>query len=452
MATFGHELRVLLRLSAPVALTQIGLMMTGVIDTLMVSRLGVTELAASALGNMWQWSLLSFGLGVVMGTDPMISQAHGRGDGPATALALQRGIVLAVLVSVPLTLGLLLTRQGLIALGQDAHVAALAAEYNLLKLPTIPCFLVYSALRQYLQGRTLMAPATWVMWISNAVHVVVNWALIFGNLGSPALGLAGAAIGSTLTTLFMLGALIAWIRAFGLHRGAWRRWDRSSFSFGGVMQAARLGVPVGAQISTEAWAFSIATLMAGRLGTQAVAAHQIVLNMAALSFMVPLGISQGAATRVGNLVGARDAMGVRRAAATALLLGAGVMVASATVFLLFRGELPRLFTPEQELHVLASAILPIAAAFQLSDGTQVVAAGILRGLGRPDATAVVNLVGYYALGLPLSYLLSVRLGYGLPGIWWGLAMGLLAVALVLVIRVARTAKRPLSDHTVEIAA
>lgn len=452
LASFGHELRVLSRLSAPVALTQVGLMMTGVIDTLMVSRLGVEELAASALANMWQWAFLSLGLGVVMGTDPLISQAHGRGDGPGTALALQRGVVLSLIVSVPLTLSLLLTERGLVFLGQDPRVAELAGSYNLFKLPTVTCFLVYSALRQYLQGRTLMAPATWVMWIGNALHVVLNWALIFGHLGSPALGLEGAAIGSSLTTLFLLGGLIAWTRLFNLHRGAWRPWDRSSFSLVGVLQAARLGIPVGAQISLEAWAFTITALMAGRIGTQAVAAHQIVMNMAALAFMVPLGVSQGAATHVGNLVGAGDPVRLRKAAVAALGMGAGVMVVSALGFLILRFDLPLLFTKETAVVALAATILPVAAAFQLSDGTQVVAGGILRGLGRPDAAAVANLLGYYALGLPLSYLFAFHLDYGLVGIWWGLAIGLLIVAVTLSIRVLKTASRPLSDHVVRVRA
>lgn len=438
------------RLSAPVALTQIGLMMTGVIDTLMVSRLGVVELAASALGNMWQWSLLSLGLGIVMGIDPLISQAHGRGDGPGAALALQRGVALALVISVPLTLGLLFTEQGLLLLGQDPELARLAAHYNVYKTPTVVCFLVYSALRQYLQGRGLMAPATWVMWLSNAVHVPINWALIFGGLGLPALGLAGAAIGSSITTLLMLLGLAAWVKAFRLHAGAWRAWDRRSFSLRGLLQAGRLGVPVGAQLASEAWAFSASTLLAGRMGTEAVGAHQIVLSMAALTFMVPLGISQGTSTRVGNLVGRGDPFAVRRAAGAGLVLAAGAAVLSAGCFLSFRFELPRIFTPESRIIELAASVLPVAAAFQLADSSQVVAGGILRGLGRSDAAAVANVFAYYVVGLPLSYVLSVHFGYGLFGIWCGLALGLLSVAAVLMTRVARTVRRPLAELTVQV--
>ncbi|MFO7177158.1 MAG: MATE family efflux transporter [Pseudomonadota bacterium] len=440
-----HELRVISRLSGPVVLTQLGMMMIGVVDTLMVSRLGVTELAGSALGNMWQWMWMSGALDIVMGIDPLISQAHGRGDGPGTALALQRGLVLAVLVSLPVCVLLALTRPGLVLLGQEVEIAERAARYNLLKLPTVPGSLIYAALRQYLQGRTLMAPATWVMWLGNAVNAVLNWGLIFGNLGMPALGLEGAAIASSITSVLLVIGLVAWIRLFRLSAGAWRPWDRESSSARGLLQVVRLGLPVGAQIALEGWAFAISTLMAGWLGRQWVGSHQIVHNLVALSFMVPLGISQGAATRVGNLIGAGDEVRMRAATKAALLLGGGVMLISATLFTTLRFALPRLYTDDPKLVSLAATILPIAAAFQLSDGTQVVAGGLLRGMGRPDAAAYVNLFGYYVVALPLAYFFGFVRGYGLPGVWACLAAGLTVVALALLVWVRRTALRPLAD-------
>lgn len=420
--------------------------MTGVVDTLMVSRLGVRELAASALGNMWQWSFMSMGLGVLMGMDPLISQAHGRGEHTATALALQRGIVLAVLVSIPICVCIAFTREGLGLLGQDPAVAELAWQYNFWKLPTVPCFLVYSAIRQYLQGRTLMAPATWVMWIGNLAHVVFNWALIFGHLGFPALGLAGAGMASSLMTVLLVLGLALWVRGFGLHHGAWRPWDGESFR--GLAQTLRLGLPVGAQISLEACAFSLATTMAGWLGTAAVGSHQIVLNLAALSFMVPLGISQAASTRVGNLIGEGEALGMRRAVRASLLLGAGVMALSALLFTALRYQLPKLFTEDAAVVMLAAQILPIASAFQLSDGTQVVAGGVLRGMGRPNAAALVNLLGYYVLALPLAYFLAFRCKLGLVGVWLALFTGLTAVAIALLVWAQRTARRPLTELNV----
>ena len=437
------------RLSAPVALAQLGLMMIGVVDTLMLSRVGVTALAAGALGNAWQWTALSLGLGLVMGIDPLISQAHGRGDGPASALALQRGVVLALCASVPVMLFVAFSERGLLALGQDPTVAALAGRYNRLKLPTIPCFLVYSALRQYLQGRGQMGPATWVMWISNGVHAVLNWMLIFGHLGLPALGVAGAAIASSISTALLVLLLAVWIVALGLHEGAWRPWSRESFSKQGLLQAARLGLPVGLQIALESSAFSLSTTMAGWLGPAALASHQVVLNLSSLSFMVPLGISQGASVRVGNLIGAGDVSGMRRAARVSIGLGAFVMLFSAFAFSVLRFELAELYTDDSSVLASAVQILPLAAAFQLFDGTQVVAGGVLRGMGRPDAAAVVNLIGYYVVALPCAYAFGFVWGHGLVGIWTSLAVGLTLVALALLVWAHRTAQRPLAALRVQ---
>jgi multidrug resistance protein, MATE family len=451
MSLFRTELRTVVRLSTPVVLTQVGLMMTNIIDTIMVGHLGVTELAATGLANMWQWMFLSFGFGFVMGMDPIVSQAYGRGDGNGIALGYQRGVVLAVVASVPICVAMLFTREGLILLGQDPHVAELAESYNLYKLPTTPCFLLYTAVKQYLQGRTIMAPATLVMWIGNAIHLVLNYALVYGRLGAPALGLTGAAIASTTTTFFLAAGLWLWARGFGLFAGASRPWDRASVSLRGILGVARLGVPSGAQIGLEGTAFSAAAMMAGWLGTVAVASHQVVLGLAALAFMVPNGISQGAATRVGNLVGAGDHAGMRLAAGASLTLGVAAMAVSATIFVVFRAELPLLFTSDRAVVALGAAILPIAAAFQLSDGAQGVASGILRGLGRPDAGAFVNLFGYYAVALPAAYYLGVRGGLGLPGVWMALAGGLTVVAALLLFWVVRTARRPLGELTVEAA-
>ena len=450
MAALRVELVRIARLSVPVALSQLGMMTMGAVETLMVGHLGPTELAASALGNVWEWTWLCLGLGLVMGIDPLISQAHGRGDGPGTALALQRGLVLGVLASLPICVCLAFTREGLLLLGQEPAVAELAGTYNLFKLPTVPCYLIYSALRQYLQSRTLMLPVTLVMWTGNLIHVLLAWLLVFGGAGVPALGLVGAAIAESATFVLLVVGLSSTIWVFKLHRGAWRRWRRDSISPRGLLQTARLGAPIGMQIAFEAWAFSIATFMAGWIGREAIGSHQIVLNLAALAFMIPLGVAQGAATRVGNLVGAGDAAGMQSAVTAALLVGAAVMVPPALLFLCFSQALPGLYSSDPNVVRLASQILPIAAAFQLCDGTQVVAGGVLRGMGRPDAGAVLSLLGYYAFALPLGYVASFVWGYGLVGIWGSLALGLTTVAFALMTLVRRAARRSLTSLQLDI--
>ena len=194
-----------------------------------------------------------------------------------------------------------------------------------------------------------------------------------------------------------------------------------------------MGLPVGAQIGLEIWAFSGAALIAGILGTIPLAAHTIAMNLAALSFMVPLGISIATATRVGNLLGAGDRDGAQRAAWVALAMGAGVMTVSAVAFIVFGEPIARIFTNDPRAIALAAAAFPAAAAFQLFDGTQVVGAGVLRGMGRTRPAAYFNVVGFYLLGLPLAVWWAHIENRGLPGIWWALCVGLGVVALCFVV-------------------
>jgi MATE family multidrug resistance protein len=359
--------------------------------------------------------------------------------------------VVAALASVVIGAALALTGPALRALGQPPQIADLAGRYNLLRLPTVPCFLLFSAYRQFLQARGQMGPATWLIYFANALNALLAWALVFGHLGAPALGLDGAALAGTLTSAALLLGLWGSVRLLRLARGAERRWDRASFARAGIAEVLRVGIPVGIQLWLEAFAFAFASFMVGWIGVDAVGAHQIAINLASLTFMVPLGISMGASARVGNLIGERDQAGMRRAVGVALAAGAGVMTFSALSFTLLRMQLPRLYTSEAALIAVAAQILPLAGAFQLSDGTQVVAGGVLRGMGRPQATALVNLLGYYAFGLPLGYVLAFPLQLGLRGVWIGLTVALFAVSAAMLYWVRRTARRPLSELSVGVA-
>jgi len=432
MTPVRAEIRRLAALALPVAATQVGNMLLGVVDTLMLGRFSVEALAAAALANVWIWGTLHLAMGILFGIDPIVAQAHGARDGGRAALALQRGLVLALGLSVPLALLWLGTEEFLRATGQDPGLAAAAERYTRLQIPSVPFFLAFLTLRQFLQCREIVRPALWVIAAANLVNLAGNWALIFGHLGLPRLGLAGAALATSLSRAACLLALAVLIVRLDLLRGAWLPWSRRALELRGLAEILRLGLPVGVQISLEAWAFSAAALLAGRLGTEALAAHTIVLNMAALSFMMPLGIGLAAVTRVGNLIGVRRPEDAQRAAWVALVLGAGVMTASATVFLAFRHELPRLYSHDLAVGALAAGILPIAAAFQVFDGVQVVACGVLRGMGRTRPAAVFNAVGYWALGIPIGAWLGLRAGWGLAGIWWGLCIGLALVASLLV--------------------
>jgi MATE family multidrug resistance protein len=427
-----REVRVLFALALPVMAAQFGSMLLGVVDTLMIGRVGVDALAAAAMANAWIFGLLLFGQGFVHGIDPLVTQFHGARKPDAVALACQRGVVVALLVSIPIC-GLLLASEVVLRwLGQEPRLAAAATRYILVQIPSIPVYFVFIALRQYLQGRGIVRPAMWVMLAVNVFNAAANWVLIFGKLGFPALGLYGAGIATALSRFVTLLGLVLFVRAFDLHRGAWLPWSRKVLDPAALRRIAGFGAPVAVQMALEVWAFSAGTLLAGRLGAAALAAHTIVLNMAALAFMLPLGISQAAVTRVGNLLGMRDARGAHRAAWIAVGMGAGVMSLSAGVFVSLRHFLPALYTSAPEVIALAASVLPIAALFQVFDGTQVAGCGVLRGMGRTRPAAWFNFAGHWVLGLPLAAWLGLSLDWGLAGIWWGLALGLAVVAISIV--------------------
>jgi MATE family multidrug resistance protein len=430
--TLRAELRATTRLAVPVAATQLCLMMLGFVDTVMVGRLSVEALAAASLGNVWIHGTLDFGVGILLGIDPIISQAHGARDARTAGLALQRGLLLALALSLPIALLWLGTERFLIATGQSPELAAQAQRYVLAQLPSVPFYLIYIVLRQYLQCRGIVRPALVVVLFANLWNALLAWMLIFGHLGAPALGLLGAGIATGLVRAASCLALAAMILRFGLLRGAWVPPSRDALAWNAHRRILALGVPVAIQMALEFWAFSAATLLAGGLGQASLAAHTIALNMASLAFMLPLGISRAAVTRVGNLIGALRAQDAERAAWVAFALGAGVMTLSAALFVLLRAELPRLYTTDAGVIALTASILPIAAAFQVFDGTQVVGGGILRGMGQVRPAMFFNLISYWVIGLPLGALLALELGYGIRGLWWGLAFGLFCVAVAVV--------------------
>lgn len=437
MRAWFRESRELGRLAWPVAVGQLASMLLWTVDLLMVGRLGVLELNAVSLGRLWLMGTSIVGMGFLMGVDPIASQAFGAGDEVRWRRARSNGLGLALWLSVPVGGLWLLTEPVLLFSGQEPEVARLAARYVLVQLPGLPCFLIFIALRQLLQARGLVRPAMAAALAANGFNLLANWVLIFGKLGFPALGVVGAGLASLGTEVALLGFLLLFSRGQGSQNRGPAASDSASVTIGEMREIARLGLPVALQMLFEYWAFAWTTLRAGRLGEIELAAHSIALNLASISYMVPLGIAQAATVRVGNRIGAGESAGARQSAWVAMGLGAAVMALFAVGFLLGRWKIPQLYGVEAAVLVRAAAILPIVGAFELFDGLQVVGAGVLRGMGRTRPAAWANLVGYYGLALPAALWLSGPLGWGLEGLWWGLALGLLAIASALTVYLAR---------------
>lgn len=429
-SSLGDEVRRLARLAWPLVVAQLSLMALGFVDTLMVGRLGGDALAAISLGNMWSFTWAILGLGTAMGLDPLVAQAHGAGEPRRFTTAVVQGGLVLTLLSAILGLAHLAAGPGLRLLHQPESVIPLATAYCWVLAPATPAFVLFELLRRALQARGQVQAPMVVALAGNVVNVAANLVLIFGIGSWAGLGAIGAAWSTLVVRWFMFGAL-AWL-ARDILADAARAW-RDAFDPAGLARVARTALPVGAQFGLEVWAFEAALVMVGWFGSTALAAHAVVLTLVSLSFMVPLGLSSAASSRIGNLIGAgHDAS---RAAWLAVVVGGAVMAVSGSVYAAFPAQLVRAFIPgDPEVVALAATFLPIAALFQIFDGVQVVAFGVLRGAGDTRVPAVANVVGFWLFGLPVGYLIATS-GWGPQGVWMGLAIALGTVAGLLLIRI-----------------
>jgi MATE family multidrug resistance protein len=409
------------------------MMFMGVVDTVMVGHFSARDLAAVALGNLYFFTSIVFPMGLLMSLDPVVSQAVGAGDGPAVGRAMQRGGLLALVLSVPAGLAMVPGGFLLTALRQPAEVVPVAAGYALASIPGIFPFLAFIVLRQTLQAMGRVAPIVVTIVLANLGNLFFNWVLIYGKLGSPALGAVGSGWASSISRWLMLLGLLGF--SWPVLRPYLKPLRREVFQMRPLWRMIRLGAPIGIQFGLEFGAFGTIGILMGWLGTVAMAGHQVALNLASLTFMVPLGISQATAVLVGQGVGREDSSGARRAAGAGLLLGVGFMAFTAVLFLLLPEVFALIYSDEAEVVALAALLVPLAGVFQIFDGLQVVSSGVLRGVGDTRFPMIMNLLGFWCVGMPVSLWFGFRTGAGPEGLWWGLVVGLASVALLLLLRI-----------------
>lgn len=436
------ELRALLALAVPVVLVQVGMMFMGVVDTVMVGHLSAEALAAVALGNLYFFGVVIFGMGVLMALDPLVAQAVGANDDVAIARALQRGLLLSLALAVVAMALMPPARAVLTWLEQPPTVVPLAHDYVLRTIPGVLPFLAYGVLRQALQAMGRMRPILLTIVAANLLNAGLNWVLIFGHWGAPALGVSGAAWATSISrwAMALLLAALGWPL---LHRHL-RPWRQDSWALTPLWRMIRLGAGIGGQLQLEYTAFGLTGLLMGRLGVDQMAGHQVALNLASLTYMVPLGVSGAAAVLVGQAVGRDDAHGARRFARASLVTGVAFMATTAILFLSVPRWLAELYSNAAPAVAVAAMLIPLAGLFQVFDGIQVVAGGILRGLGDTRAPMIINLLGFWGVGIPAGLLLGFTAGLGAIGLWWGLVSGLAAVAVILLVRVRNRMRRNLS--------
>jgi MATE family multidrug resistance protein len=330
--------------------------------------------------------------------------------------------------------------------GLDPRVLVLAEPYLEIVTFSVLPLLLYATFRRYLQGMGIVRPVMIALVIANLMNVFVNWVLIYGKLGAPAMGVRGAAWATVASRVVMAGYLLAVI----IHRERSRRpglfETPLAIDLAWMRRLLNLGAPAATQITLEVGVFAASTALAGRLTPVALATHQIAIHIAALSFMVPLGLSSAGAVRVGHAVGRLDPRGAALAGWTALLLGTAFMACAALSFIAIPRVLMGAFTRDEGVLQLGVSLLAVAAVFQLFDGIQGVATGILRGLGDTRTPMIWNLIGHWFVGLPTGYVLCFVLERGVIGLWWGLSIGLIICGTVLLAAWSTQIRAYEADH------
>ncbi|HEY8899933.1 MAG TPA: MATE family efflux transporter [Chthoniobacterales bacterium] len=427
-----RENRRTLALAAPIIAGQLGQMLMGWADTLMVGRVGVTALAACAFANTVLAVALVFGFGVLSSVSVRASQAFGAGRG--TGKVYRAGLVLGGILGVVLCGAMLALLPVLHWLGQPPEVNEAVVGFLVLTAISLVPVMLFTAAKDFAEALSRPWPPFWIVLGGVALNVGLNFVFIFGMLGAPALGLTGAGLATLLARVAALIVLLAWLhRAAGFRRHL-ARVDRVG-DLGREMRALlRIGLPAGGQYLAEVSAFATASLMMGWIGVGALAAHQIAITCAATTFMVPLGLGMAVAVRVGQSVGAREFDRVRPIAVGGLGLSLAVMAATALAFILGAKPIAALFVSDPAVLALAASLLVVAGVFQIVDGAQIVAMNALRGLADVQVPMGIAIFSYWVVALPLAYGLTFRAGFGPVGIWIGLAMGLLVASVALLWR------------------
>jgi multidrug resistance protein, MATE family len=425
---FRSELGALLRLGVPVVLSELGWMAMSIVDIIMVGGLSPAAIGAVGVSNAIFYTPALFGIGLLLGLDTLVSQAFGRGDYDACHRALAQGVYLAIAYTPIAMLLVSVAPHFFPAMGITEAVRVPATEYTRLLVYSALPLLLYAAFRRYLQGVGKVRPVTFALISANLVNWFGNWALIYGKLGLPAMGVRGSALSTCVARVYMAGILIWWAWKHERDRGhpLFARWP--GLRLEQFRRLLQLGWPAASQMLFEVGAFSLATLLAARLSPDMLAAHQVVLNCASVTYMVPLGFSAAAAIAVGHAVGAGNRPLARRAGFMAISIGILFMGTAAAAFLIFPRTLMHIYTHDAKTVAVGVRLLTVAAIFQIFDGVQGIATGALRGLGQTRGPMLINLIAYGAIGLPIGYLLCFKTRLSIYGLWYGLTLALIFAA------------------------
>ncbi|MEO6882938.1 MAG: MATE family efflux transporter [Bacteroidia bacterium] len=423
-------------LAYPLCLSQLGQIMVGVVDTAMVGHLGTIPQAAVALANSVFMAVLVFGIGVSFGITPMVAIADSNKNEHESALLLKNGLLVNVFTGIVLFAFLYFATPLMKDLGEPTNIVSLAIPFfSVLLFSMIPLSFFFT-FKQFAEGLSRTRIAMLISIAGNILNVILNYIFIFGKCGMAPMGIMGSCWASFYARVFMAIGMFLYVFYDAYFKPYWKNFfsDEAFYSIPLIRKIIGIGVPTGFQFVFEVATFSFAAIMTGWIGAVPLAAHQIALSIAAITYMVASGLGAASCVRIGNQFGLKNKKSIQHVGFSSYFMVICFMTCSAILFILFRNKLPLIFTNDPNVISVASSLLVIAAFFQLSDGIQVVGLGLLRGMKDVKIPTLITFIAYWAIGLPCSYLLAFKFGMGVQGVWYGLLLGLTASAGLLFLR------------------
>lgn len=423
-----------LKLATPVMMGSLGHLLVGLIDDIMVGRLGPVELAATSLGNSLVFIAISIGIGFSFAITPLIAESDGEGDAEKGRNIFQHGMILMTIIGIVMYVMLLVIKPLLNYLDQPEEVVILAIPYyEIVAISMIP-MMVFQGFKQFTDGLSQTKYAMYATIITNVVNVFLNFMLIYGIWIFPRLELVGAALGTLISRIVMVVFILMVLLRKEKFSVYMRRLKLNEINKLAFAKLIKLGFPTALQMLFEVGLFTASILLAGTLGAFPQAANQIALKLSATTFMIAVGVGVAATVRVGNQKGLRNFAELKRIAVSNFLLIVLIMSAFAVGFILFKDVLPWMFTENLDVIGIASSLLIVAGLFQLSDGLQAVVLGSLRGLQDVNIPSFITFIAYWIIGFPICYYLGKMTDMGTLGIWIGLLVALSSSAVMLLIR------------------
>ena len=413
-----------IKIGVPIVLGQLGIVVVGLVDNIMVGHFSTSDLAAASFVNSVFNIPILFGMGFSYGLTPLVGQFFGRGDKFRVGGLLRNSLLANFMIGLFLSVVMGIMYLNVHRMGQPEELLPLVRPYFLLQLTSLVFVMMFNSFKQFADGITDTKTSMWIMLSANLLNIIGNSLLIYGVWGLPALGLAGAGISTLTSRIFMFVAFAILFFRKQSYRRYLVGYHRTTYNTGDLKVLNRMGMMVGLQMGMETALFSISGVMIGWLGTIPLAAHQVVASISTLGFMVYYGVGSAVSIRVSNFFGRGDIAGVRRAtlAGTHLL---GLLAISVSVFfLLVREHIGWLYTSSEDVVNLVAVLMVILVFYQFGDSLQIIFANALRGVADVTSMAVISFIGYFVIALPVSYICGFVLGWGIEGIWVGYPVGL----------------------------